>query len=124
MKCHYCSRETTRVTGATLYPHRRDLARKRFIACIPCQAWVGVHGGTGRPLGGLANGPLRRARQRAHGAFDPIWKSGAMKRTKAYAWLAKQLGIDVERCHIAMFNETTCDRVVAICMERELKGVA
>jgi len=124
MKCPYCGDETQRVRGSDLYPHRPDLRHRRFVACLPCKAWVGVHGGTGRPLGTIADATLRRARQRAHGAFDPIWKSGGMKRTKAYVWLASQLGIEVERCHIAMFSEATCDRVVEICMARELKGVA
>lgn len=54
---------------------------------------------------------------RAHAIFDPIWSQGRMKRRAAYAWLAAQLGIEVDKCHIAMFDADTCDRVVQICQQ-------
>lgn len=47
--------------------------------------------------------------------FDPFWRSGRMNRASAYAWLARELGIDVEACHIGEFDETMCSRVEEIC---------
>ncbi|MDN7995948.1 DUF3268 family zinc-finger domain-containing protein [Burkholderia multivorans] len=62
--------------------------------CRSCRAYVGLHPFTAIPLGTLADGPTREARKRAKAAFNPIWQSGAMSRTDAYVWLARQLGID------------------------------
>jgi len=66
-------------------------------------------------LGTLANAELRAARNRAHAAFDPIWRSGEMSRRKAYAWLGDQLGLPVKRVHIAEFDLATCSKVVSVC---------
>jgi hypothetical protein len=90
--------------------------------CAPCQAWVGCHP-DGKPLGRLANASLRRAKQAAHAAFDPKWHaiqreeqcSKSRARGVAYKWLADHLGIDVRDCHIGMFDEVQCQRVVEIC---------
>lgn len=51
----------------------------------------------------------------AHAAFDPLWKVEGHKRGQLYGWLAKQLGIPKEKCHIGMFDEDMCGRVVEIC---------
>jgi len=58
---------------------------------------------------------LSRARCQAHAAFDPKWQSGGMTRTEAYAWLATQLGITKEACHMLNFDAAMCERVVAVC---------
>jgi len=114
--CPYCQNEALRVTGDKLYPRRADLHTKTFYACPPCHAYVGCHPGTDRPLGALANQSLRRWRNRAHFAFDPLWKgTGApLSRTEAYRWLAGELGIKGEDCHIGLFDEDACRRTVEI----------
>ncbi len=68
-----------------------------------------------QPLGRLANAELRRAKSAAHARFDPIWTEGYKKRRRAYAWLAHELGMDVNCCHIGEFDVEQCRRVVAIC---------
>lgn len=110
--CPYCGASAEFVTGAVIYPHRPDLAEKTFWRCAPCEAWVGCHPGESTPLGSLANGPLRRARGRAHGAFDELWKGRHMARGEAYAALSEALGIEPQKTHIGHFDEATCDRVV------------
>jgi hypothetical protein len=99
-----------------VYPHRADLANKLFYKCDSCIAWVGCHPDTDNPLGRLANAELRRARFEAHAAFDPMWKGAVTTRTQAYTWLADQLGIPAERCHIGSFDVALCRRVVEICV--------
>lgn len=116
--CEYCGDRSKHVTGKDLYPHRPELSGKNFYRCDPCRAWVGCHPGTLQPLGRLANASLRKAKLAAHAAFDPIWHSdpipgGARKR--GYLWLARQLGIHRNDCHIGMFDEDMCRRVVEIC---------
>jgi len=74
----YCRAAALLVSGAVLYPHREDLAELKFWQCEPCKAYVGCHragvghGDGSKPLGTLANEELRRARNRAHAAFDPL----------------------------------------------------
>lgn len=121
--CPYCNAKAALVDGRELYPHRPDLRDKLGYQCAPCDAWVGCHPGTDRPLGRLANAELRKAKMAAHAAFDPLWKAkqrrdGCSKgraRGKGYAWLADQLGIPPSECHIGMMDVATCRRVVAIC---------
>lgn len=122
--CPYCGQPAPLVSGLDVYPHRRDLWAKKFYQCKPCDAWCGCHppasdqgGGQGDgtvPLGRLANAELRAAKQAAHAAFDPIWRSGRMRRREAYAWLAKALGVPAKDAHIGMFDVDQCRRVVDV----------
>lgn len=119
--CPYCHRDAVAVRGNVLYPARIDLFCKWFYRCDPCDAHVGCHPKTMVPLGSLANFTLRRARNRAHAIFDPIWRSGEINRIEAYAWLSEQLGVSSSNCHIAMMNKEQCDLVVAACVRRKSK---
>ncbi len=116
--CPYCGAASEFVGGDAIYPHRPDLAEKKFWRCAPCEAYVGCHKGTPEPLGSLANAELRKVRTQAHAAFDPLWDmqltevGPVMKRKEAYAWLARELGIPVEECHIGMFNVELCQRTI------------
>lgn len=111
--CPYCHNPSALVTGAEIYPHRPDLHHKRFFECSPCNAYVGCHR-DGTPLGRLANPELRAAKQAAHAAFDPLWKTGKKSRADAYTWLSLQMGIPPEDCHVGMFDVKTCKKVVEI----------
>jgi hypothetical protein len=121
-----CGREAELVGGDIIYPHRPDLFEKNFWLCKPCDAYVGCHppvdakgkGGQGDgtvPLGRLANAELRRWKSNVHQLFDPIWKSGKKSRGGAYKWLAEELGIEIDECHIGIFDIETCKRAIAVC---------
>lgn len=127
--CQYCDKPAQLVTGKAIYPHRPDLSEKRFWQCGRCKAYVGCHpparangkGGQGDgtvPLGRLANAELRAAKQAAHEAFDPLWRSGEMTRREAYAWLAEQLGIKGSLCHIGEFDVAQCQAVTEAVWKR------
>jgi zinc-finger-containing domain len=131
--CPYCGKAAVLVFGPKLYPHRPDLAHVRAWQCTPCGASVGCHDGTNNPKGTLADPPTKRARQAAHAAFDPLWQRWAdaypgqvrspsqvrgAARGRAYWWLAVQLGIDRNDCHIGAFDAATCERIVAIIREQ------
>lgn len=122
--CPYCGNPAVLVHGTVVYPHRPDLKAKQFWNCAPCGAYVGCHPGTTKPLGRLADRELRNWKRNAHTYFDPIWQTGKLERTKAYGWLAKELGMPQHKCHIGMFDVETCRRVVAACRRftEELEG--
>lgn len=117
--CPQCGGSAELVGGARVYPHRADLHGKRFWMCTTCeQSYVGCHPGTERPLGTLATVAIRRARMSAHAAFDPLWRSGKMRRKQAYKWLAGELGIPAADCHISWFGVEMCNSVVRAVRER------
>jgi len=84
--CPYCQSAAKLVGGRAIYPHRPDLAAKRFWQCKPCDAYVGCHeAGNGqgdgtKPLGRLANAELRKAKKDAHYAFDRLWLDAPNRR--------------------------------------------
>lgn len=115
--CPYCGGFSKKVTGEVVYPHRKDLWELKFYLCSPCDAYVGTHKSTDKPLGRLADMRLRTAKKAAHAAFDPMWRNGPMTRTEAYKWLAEKLGIDGKDCHIGMFDMDMCNLVIKYCQE-------
>lgn len=112
--CPYCGKWSKKVNGDTIYPHRKDLYKKVFYLCEPCDAYVGCHPNTTKPLGRLANEELRKAKSSAHMAFDKLWRGGNMSRGKAYQWLQRQLKLPAQDCHIGMFDIETCKKVVQV----------
>jgi len=114
--CDYCGKLAQFRTSSTFIYKVRDYGPVYFC---PCKfAYVGVHKGTNRPLGRLADGVLRKARKEAHKAFDPFWKSEDMRRADAYKWLSEKLGIHRLDCHIGMFDDKMCRRVVRACKRK------
>lgn len=132
--CPYCGKPAEYVSSTEIYGGR-DYGMAYL--CRADKAYVGVHKGTDRPLGRLANKELRQWKQKAHAAFDPLWeakfkkrhgggegKSGrpggphykkAYARNSAYKWLANELEIPRPDCHIGMFDVEQCKRVVELC---------
>ncbi|WP_255218891.1 zinc-finger-containing protein [Paraburkholderia kururiensis] len=90
--------------------------------CRHCRAYVGMHPFTAIPLGTLADAPTREARKRAKAAFNPLWQSGEMTRTEAYAWLAARLGIAAAACHIGWFDVAMCQAVEHACLTTSARG--
>ena len=106
--CPYCGKETEFVDSSIIYGKSYGM----IYLCKPCDAYCGVHKGTNKSLGRLANRQLRQAKKEAHKYFDKIWNLKLMKRHKAYKWLSEKLKIDPKYTHIGMFSEKTCKDVV------------
>jgi hypothetical protein len=132
--CPYCGTFSQKVTGKAIYPHRPDLYGKTFFLCAPCDAYVGCHPGTEKPLGRLADAELRHWKLKAHDAFDPIWRARferrkeedphykkGMARGGRYKRLAALLGIPKQECHIGMFDVELCKRTIVICETGQLE---
>jgi uncharacterized protein YbaR (Trm112 family) len=116
--CPYCNQPTQYVDSKRVYMKSYGM----IYLCEPCGSWVGVHEGTNKALGRLANRELRKWKKNAHKYFDPLWqkkmRQGCSKkdaRHKAYKWLSEQMGIDFEFTHIGMFDVDQCKQVVEIC---------
>lgn len=77
-----------------------------------CDSYVGVHKGTNRPKGTLADRITREARVRAHGTFDQVWKNGRMSRSKAYRLLATLLEIPASEMHIGQMSVEGCEKII------------
>ena len=120
VECPYCGKEAKLVTGDVIYPHRPDLEEKLFYHCKPCDAYVGTHVKTGEPYGRLANKELRAARNKAHMFFDKLWKYSysRMTRKEAYAWLAHQMGLLKDDCHIGDFDVQQCNKVAELARKK------
>jgi hypothetical protein len=114
--CPYCHKQAQFFASSKRFYHGRNYGP--LWACTDCNAWVGCHKGTTKPLGRLADAELRQAKVLAHAAFDPVWGKDRTRRRAAYSWLAEKLGIPREECHIGMFDVPTCQRVIEVCTER------
>ena len=88
--------------GREIYPHRPDLASKRFYKCDTCpSSYCGCHPNTTTPLGYPCGAQTRKARGEAHAVVDPIWRDRITSRQTVYFELARRLQIPREECHIA-----------------------
>lgn len=118
--CPYCNNEAKVFTGDYVYPHRPDLREKFFYVCFSCDARVGCHKKTKKPMGVLANAELRELRMMTHSTFDKLWKRGKRSRRGAYESLAESLGISVDDCHIGMFGTKNCKKTIELCLSKAL----
>lgn len=118
LECPYCNKESVFTDSKEIYGKSYGMV----YLCRGCDAYVGVHKGTKKALGRLADKKLREAKKEAHHYFDKLWqraiKQGRTKheaRSSAYKWLSKELGIPLELTHIGMFDVITCNQVVELC---------
>lgn len=108
--CPYCHIKTEYINSIDVY----GVDYGMIYICPKCRAYVGVHKGTNKAKGRLANEELRKRKIEAHFYFDQIYKRGIMKRKEAYKWLSEQLGLPYKYTHIGMFNAETCKKVVSV----------
>lgn len=117
-RCPYCGRRAVLRDANFVYGDRVYTEGQKLYVCAgypACNSYVGVHLGSLRLKGSLANGELRNKRIRAHKAFDSLWQSGILTRRDAYRWLQDITGLDERQAHIAMFSDYRCDQVIAAC---------
>jgi len=91
MNCPYCGNEATYGPNEGWYGKRYG---KSYMAywCKPCDAYVGTHNNTTKPLGTMANKELRQARMAAHANVDCYWKELGWERGEVYGKLSKHFG--------------------------------
>lgn len=87
--------------------------------CQNCNARVGCHKGTKRPLGNVANEVLRLKRMETHQVFDKFWRAKRMSRTKAYRWLSEQMELSESKAHIGGFEMEQCQQLIELCRKEQ-----
>jgi DNA-directed RNA polymerase subunit RPC12/RpoP len=118
--CEYCGGKVILTDSAVVYGRSYG----DIYLCTNCNAYVGVHKGTKKPLGTLANTVLRLKRKETHEAFDALWKKEGLTRSEAYAWLERRMNLPKHLAHIGRFNVEQCDRAIALCRGRKYETEA
>ena len=126
--CRYCGGVVRLVPAAEVYgmaaAKRLGIEQERFYQCQNCNARVGCHKGTTRPLGNLANETLRMKRKETHQIFDSFWRERGMTRTQGYHWMAKKLRLSEQLAHIGGFEMDRCQRLIDLCEKERNKEAA
>lgn len=113
--CPYCGNKTNLIKGA-LMPFSISAAteNKYYWICPPCNAWVGCHKNSGRPLGTPAKENLRILRTKVRKLFDNYQQRTNISRNGANIWLSRKLNCHIHECHIGYFDEDMCNRASEI----------
>ncbi len=121
--CQYCGAKALLVTGDKIYNNYPEAVTKYFWRCPndKCDAHVGAHHTSMKPIGPLANRWLRSLRIQTHKAFDPLWQSKFMTRSEAYQWLTEKMQLSSDECHIAKFGPTDCTTAILHIQEFKQK---
>lgn len=121
-KCPYCGGEVLySETSNFIYASNKNYGGVHYCENFPkCDAYVGTHKGTDKPLGRLANAELRGQKKLAHYYFDFLWKEKkklgySNARDLGYEWLSQKLDLPLKKTHIGMFDIETCNKVIALC---------
>lgn len=117
--CPYCDKPARLVDSIEIYK-RRSYGWAWW--CEPCDAHVGCHKKTYTPLGRLANRELRHWKQEAHKAFDPLWKSSAMRRADAYKLMQSLMGMTPDEAHIGEFDVEQCQKLIRLLKETQQRA--
>lgn len=88
--------------------------------CKPCNAYVGCHNNSKKPLGTLADAELREWRKKVHQKIDPIWKSGRMTRKNMYKMLNRLVN---KEFHVGQCDIEMCKKILDVDFLHEKKFV-
>lgn len=108
MFCPYCGREAVWCENKIIYGKNYGHSWMMYL-CEPCDAYVGCHNNTRRPLGIMANKELREWRKKAHKAIDPVWREYGAQRKEVYAALNRMFGREV---HVGESTIEECKEII------------
>jgi len=108
MICPFCNKEAIWTENKAIYGRNYGKSYMCYY-CKECDAYVGCHENTTKPLGTMANAELREWRKKAHAHIDPLWKTGKMIRSQVYLKLKEALGKDI---HIGESDIETCKNIL------------
>jgi hypothetical protein len=108
--CPYCNNEAPWVENKEMYGRNYGKSYMCYY-CKPCEAYVGCHNNTRRPLGTMANRELRQWRRQVHDAIDPLWKSKSISRGYMYHLISEALGYQY---HTGESDIETCKKILSL----------
>lgn len=108
MICPFCGKEAVWCENKAVYGKNYGKSYMCYL-CKPCDAYVGCHNNSKKPLGQMANREMREWRKRAHAVVDPLWKSNKYKRSTVYARLSEAFGYPV---HVGESDIETCKKII------------
>lgn len=104
VKCPYCSKPAAWCENKEIYGKNYGKSYMCWL-CKDCNAYVGCHNNSKKPLGTIANKELREWRKKVHERIDPLWKQGNISRKDLYKDLNRTFsrdfhvgGADIEEC--------------------------
>ena len=114
--CPYCAGKVIFTDSAPLYGGK---SYGMVYLCTNCNASVGVHKGTNKPFGTLANTALKLKRMEVHRVFDGWWQQCGLRRSQAYKWLADQMELPIYRTHIGEFDMAQCEQAIQLVYQEQ-----
>lgn len=110
LDCPYCGKKAEWCENSRIYGKRFGKSYMCYY-CESCNAYVGCHQNSMKPLGTMANKELREWRIKTHAVIDPLWKNKNKSRREIYEFLNYSLGYDV---HVGAANIEECKEIIKI----------
>ena len=117
--CPYCGNPAVWCENKEIYGQNYGRSVMCWY-CKPCNAYVGCHNNSKRPLGSMANAETREWRKRTHAAIDPLWKWKKMRRGEMYGMLNQHFGRQI---HIGESDVETCKAIIQFVKEKYPNGI-
>jgi len=92
--CPYCEKEAKWCENKVIYGRNYGKSYMCYY-CEDCNAYVGCHNNSKKPLGTMADGELREWRKKVHAKIDPLWKENNWERSTIYKKLKRYYGSHV-----------------------------
>ena len=108
MICPFCHKPAEWVENKEVYGRNYGKSYMMWL-CRKCDAYVGCHNNTHKPLGIMANAELRGWRITTHHIIDPLWKNGKYSRTQVYNILRQHFG---KYIHIGSSDINMCQKII------------
>ena len=107
MNCPFCKNPAIWIENSSVYG--RNFGKSYMIwLCKPCDAYVGCHNNTKKPLGTIADRATRQARKNTHAILDPLWRNGTYGRKEIYAKLKEHFGREI---HVGESSIEQCKEI-------------
>lgn len=108
MICPYCNKEAVWCENKEIYGRNYGKSYMCYL-CKDCDAYVGCHQNTKKPLGTIANKELRRWRMKAHEHLDRLWKDKIFTRKQVYQMLKEIFHREI---HVGESDIKTCQEII------------
>ena len=113
--CPYCLIDCNWVENKEIYGKNYGKSYMCWL-CEKCEAYVGCHNNSKKPLGTPANKELRELRKKCHSLIDPLWRDYSKGRNKVYIELKKNTGIS----HIGESSIEDCKKIIEVYSQKEI----